>query len=64
VVTWGDPYHGGDSSHVQDQLEQVQQTFGTGSAFAAILADGTVVTWGNWAFGGDSARVQDQLMSF
>ena len=32
-----------------------------GSAFAAILADGSVVTWGDADDGGDSSAVQDQL---
>ena len=31
------------------------------SAFAAILADGSVVTWGKSKSGGDSSTVQDQL---
>ena len=42
-------------------LKGVQQIQGTGSAFAAILADGSVVTWGHAAYGGDSSAVQDQL---
>ena len=45
VVTWGEPFHGGDSSAVQDQLRSVQQIQVTGSAFAAILEDGLVVAW-------------------
>ena len=52
---------GGDSSGVQDQLKNVEQIQGTESAFAAILADGSVVTWGNADCGGDSFDVQDQL---
>ena len=44
VVSWGDPDCGGDSSEVQDQLKDVQQLQATRSAFAAILADGSVVT--------------------
>jgi len=44
-VTWGAPVFGGDSSQVQD-LKGVQQVQATESAFAAILADGSVVTWG------------------
>ena len=62
LVTWGEPRCGGDSSRVRDQLRNVQQISGTGSAFAAILADGTVVTWGDPPDGGDSSRVQDQFM--
>jgi alpha-tubulin suppressor-like RCC1 family protein len=39
----------------------VQQVQATGSAFAAVLADGSVVAWGNPDCGGDSSAVQDQL---
>eukprot|EP00435_Cladocopium_sp_Y103_P039449 s1029_g10.t1 len=53
--------NGGDSSEVQDQLKGVQQVQAICSAFAAILADGSVVTWGNPDSGGDSSEVQDQL---
>ena len=52
---------GGDSSAVRDRLRNVRQIFGTRSAFAAVLADGTVVTWGDPQRGGDSSRVQFQL---
>ena len=51
----------GDSLGVQDQLRGVQQIQATESAFAAILADGSVVTWGDAYRGGDSLGVQDQL---
>ena len=64
VVTWGKPDYGdygGDSSQVQDQLKGVQQVQATLSAFAAILADGSVAAWGEPGFGGDSSQVQDQL---
>ena len=67
VETWGDAYCGGDSSALQDQLENVQQiqsaTHGSErkAAFAAILGDGSVVTWGDARGGGDSSAVQDQL---
>ena len=61
VVTWGNPYEGGDSAKVQDELKGVQQVQANASAFAAILADGSVVTWGNPYEGGDSAKVQDEL---
>ena len=47
IVAWGRPDHGSDSSAVQDQLRNVQQVQGTGAAFAAILADGSLITWGN-----------------
>lgn len=63
IITWGNPVMGGDSSAVQDRLRSVQQVQGNNSAFAAILADGSVVTWGHPAFGGDSSEVQDQLQS-
>lgn len=61
VVTWGDPTFGGDSGHVQVQLQQVQQIFSTYYAFAALLSDRSVVTWGDPAFGGDCTEVQSQL---
>eukprot|EP00438_Fugacium_kawagutii_P000939 Skav228061 [mRNA] locus=scaffold2067:140634:140939:+ [translate_table: standard] len=47
VICLGHRECGGDSSGVQDQLQNVQQFCGTSSAFAAILADGNVVTWGD-----------------
>ena len=34
VVTWGDAEHGGDSSAVQDQLNNVQQIPASDMAFA------------------------------
>ena len=61
VVTWGNAYHGGHSSTVQDQLKGVEQIQATGGAFAAILEDGTLVTWGAARYGGDSSAVRDQL---
>jgi alpha-tubulin suppressor-like RCC1 family protein len=39
----------------------VHQVQATESAFAAILADGSVVTWGNPRSGGDSSAVQEEL---
>ena len=62
-MTWGTKTaSGGDSRPVQDQLKNVQQIQASGSAFAAILDDGSVVTWGNAPVqGGDSSAVQDQL---
>ena len=36
VVTWGDPFRGGDSMAVQDQLHHVQQIYAAGYAFAAV----------------------------
>ena len=61
VVTWGDRGFGGDSSEVQDQLKGVQQIQATYSAFAAILADGSLVTWGIPGCGGDSSAIADQF---
>ena len=58
VVTWGDPYEGGDSSEVQEQLVRVQQIQSTRCAFAAILADGSVVTWGPSRLGVLAARCE------
>ena len=39
----------------------LQQIQAAGSAFAAILSDGSVVTWGRDYSGGDSSAVRDQL---
>ncbi|OLQ14791.1 hypothetical protein AK812_SmicGene1072 [Symbiodinium microadriaticum] len=61
VATWGKADFGGDSSAVQEQLQDVQQMQTSERAFAAILLDGSVVTWGNGRFGGDSSAVQEQL---
>eukprot|EP00913_Durusdinium_trenchii_P004594 g4266.t2 len=61
VVTWGRAEEGGDSAHVQEQLEQVTQIQATEHSFAALRADGTVVSWGDADFGGDSSHVQAQL---
>eukprot|EP00434_Breviolum_minutum_P016427 symbB.v1.2.014480.t1/scaffold1060.1/size140514/3 len=61
VVTWGNDRCGSDSLGVRDQLRGVQQIQATGTAFAAILADGSVVTWGDPRYGGSSAAVRDQL---
>ena len=59
-MTWGDADC--DSSRVQDRLKGVQQVRATiVSAFAALLADGSVVTWGDPDCGGDSSDVQDRL---
>ena len=59
VVTWGNPYSGGDSSAVQDELKDqvVQKIYSTSVAFAAVLGSGRVVTWGSADFGGDSSSV-------
>ena len=60
-MTWGNAHFGSDSSAIRDQLRGVQQIQATDSAFAAILADGSVVTWGVPICGGDSSAVRDQL---
>ena len=61
VETWGCPRNGGDCSHVQKQLCEVQDIVSTDCAFAAICKSGRVVTWGNYACGGDSSQVQSKL---
>eukprot|EP00435_Cladocopium_sp_Y103_P062968 s411_g24.t1 len=60
VVTWGYPAHGGDNPQIQHRLKGVQQVQASQSAFAAIIADGSVVAWGRPYFGGDSS-VFDQF---
>jgi coenzyme F420-reducing hydrogenase beta subunit len=49
------------STRVTNQLKNVLQIHSAKSAFAAILANGSVVTWGYPALVGDSTRVRDQL---
>ena len=61
AFAWGHSRFGGSSNRVQGQLKNVQQIFGSFTAFAAILADGSVVTWGEADGGGDSTAVQDRL---
>ena len=61
VQAWGCPRSGGDCSHVQKQLCEVQDIVSTDYAFAAICEGGKVVTWGNYACGGDSSQVQNKL---
>ena len=56
VITWGDSYHGGDSSKVSEDLGSgVKEIFPTRRAFAALKEDGSVVTWGGAFNGGDSS---------
>ena len=43
------------------ESKNVQKIRANGSAFAAILDDGSVVTWGRADSGGDSSAVQDLL---
>ena len=61
MVTWGYADHGGDSSSVQAELQEVGTIYSTARAFAAKLADGRVVTWGHAGYGGDSSSVQADL---
>eukprot|EP00435_Cladocopium_sp_Y103_P048511 s541_g14.t1 len=61
IITWGDPHSGGDSSGVQDLFRNVQEVRAAKSAFAALLADGSVVAWGEARAGGDSSAVKGQL---
>eukprot|EP00439_Symbiodinium_sp_Y106_P071594 s2060_g12.t3 len=58
--TWGQPHYF-FSDLTPMKLKNVQQIAASKSAFAALLADGSVVTWGSPDRGGDSAAVQDQL---
>ena len=71
IVSWGNQEFEGLISAFRDQLS-VQVVQGPhrhkilfdgeqGTAFAAILADGSVVTWGHPDFGGDSFAVRGQL---
>jgi len=61
VVTWGNQNRGGDSSVVQDQLQNIQMIFSTRYAFAALKTNGNVVTWGDQSGGGNSTAVQNLL---
>ncbi|CAE7589982.1 HERC1 [Symbiodinium sp. CCMP2456] len=63
AVTWGEMTQGGDSSGVQDQLEDVLEIQAADYAFAARRADGRVVTWGSQHDGGDSSDVQEHLIA-
>ena len=64
VVTWGDPFSGGDSSSVSSSLSSgVTQIFSTESAFAVLKDDGSVVTWGGPSSGGDNSSVSSSLSS-
>merc|ERR1711956_80010 len=62
VVSWGDALRGGDSSHVQHQLQaDVIHICSTDTAFAALKSNGSVVTWGDERYGGNSTAVGGQL---
>ncbi len=73
VVTWGDITAGGSTSSIisgktidvlpqlDDSTNKVQHIYSTGTAFAALRADGSVVTWGNIGAGGNSSSVAKQL---
>ena len=58
-MTWGDSEDGGDSSQVQEQLQNILQIQATEGAFAAILQCGSVVTWVPPQQGGESRQVQE-----
>jgi hypothetical protein len=61
VVSSPDPASAGDSCLGLADLKCWDQVQAPVSAFAAILADGSVVTWGNPGEGGDSSAVADQF---
>eukprot|EP00933_Yihiella_yeosuensis_P041933 TRINITY_DN36349_c0_g1_i1.p1 TRINITY_DN36349_c0_g1~~TRINITY_DN36349_c0_g1_i1.p1 ORF type:complete len:103 (-),score=25.55 TRINITY_DN36349_c0_g1_i1:102-365(-) len=64
VVCWGHFDFGGDSSAVDQQLQDgVIHLYANRSAFAALKADGSVVTWGDGNFGGNSSSVAELLKS-
>ncbi|MFN9622895.1 MAG: ELWxxDGT repeat protein, partial [Cyanobacteriota bacterium] len=64
VITWGEPFSGGDSSAVASQLSNgVARIFSNSLAFAALKHDGSVVSWGFPTYGGDSSAVASQLAS-
>ena len=48
VVAWGNPYNGGDTSRVQEQLGRLADKY-------------SVVAWGHPDYGGDTSAVQDHL---
>lgn len=52
---------GGDCSHVEDQLKDVERIVGNLGAFCAIRSDGSVVTWGEAQCGADSRAVEELL---
>ncbi len=54
VVAWGSEEAGGDTTAVEDQLQNVQTIGATAMAFAAILSDGSVISWGDARNGGDN----------
>jgi hypothetical protein len=63
LVTWGNPYHGGDSSTVHKQLDgDVDAIYSNNTAFCAVRkSDGGIVTWGSPLGGGDSSTVREKL---
>ena len=46
VVSWGSNKHGGDSSHLKDQLRDIQCIQTSARAFAALTSRGRVLSWG------------------
>lgn len=58
VVTWGEPYSGGDSSSVANRLDSgVSALYSNYDSAAALKDDGSVVTWGYSATGGSFSVV-------
>ena len=47
MVTFGAKYGGGNSTQVQDKLQNVETIHSTKHAFAAKLTNNTVVVWGD-----------------
>ncbi len=56
VVTWGKAEWGGDSTGVQQQLQDIRHIYNTGRAFAAVKGNGSVVTWGDPTYLGVTAH--------
>jgi alpha-tubulin suppressor-like RCC1 family protein len=64
VVTWGNPFQGGDSADIQEDLRGcVEHICPNKHAFAALTKSGSVVAWGNIYTGGDASKVQEELAS-
>ena len=56
------PYKGNGRTGVWDRLKNVQMIRFTQTAFAAVLADGTVETWGSRRHGGNCRTVETRLI--
>merc|ERR1712118_114409 len=64
VVTWGTNRAGANVTQATlDKLvgKDIVDIKGSGFAFAALLADGSIVTWGSSMNGGDSSSIQAAL---